>query len=161
MLLAGTGADFAGAADTPGSGGAVATEPAQPARSASAAARKALTVANFGASADNLYMALHEERTIAFDLWPIMLVVEGSTAAIGTYIEKIYDDPEIPREGWNVAHTERSRKLHAERLKGAGDEWRRQGMGVRTEEIAATLIDRARRAGLTCARLSSKTQGAL
>lgn len=106
-------------------------------------------------------MALHEERTIAFDLWPIMLVVEGPTAAIGTYIERLYEDPQIPREAWNVAHTERSRKLYAQRLQAAGSEKRRQGMGVRSEEIATTAMERARSAGLTCARLSNKTQGAL
>jgi hypothetical protein len=106
-------------------------------------------------------MALPDERTIAFDLWPIMLVVEGPTNAIGAYIEGLYEDPQIPRAAWNVAHTEHSRKLYAEGLRSGGDEKKRQGMGVRTEAVALAVMERARQAGLSCARLSSKTQGAI
>ncbi|MBV8490610.1 MAG: hypothetical protein JO199_08775 [Candidatus Eremiobacteraeota bacterium] len=98
---------------------------------------------------------------MAFDLWPIMLVVEGPAEAIGAYLERLYDDGHVPRESWNVAHTHRSRQQYAQTLKSGGSEKQRLGVGVRTEDAALAIIERALAAGLGCARLSTKTQGAL
>ncbi len=106
-------------------------------------------------------MALPDEKTIAFDIWPNMLIVEGPAPTIGALLESLYHDAHIPRDAWNVQHTERSRQTYAASLKAGSPEKRRQGMGVRTDELAVTVLERARALGLACFRLSKKTQGAI
>jgi hypothetical protein len=107
-------------------------------------------------------MPLPDEKTIQFDIWPNMLMIEGTELAVGQLIAALYDDPAIPRESWNVGHTHPSRKTYAEVLiRDAGAEKKRQGMGVRTDEVLLAVEDRARSLGLACFRLSKKTQGAI
>lgn len=90
-----------------------------------------------------------------------MLVVDGPAKSVGQLIASLYNDAAIPRNAWNVSHTERSRKTHALRLAERGEESVRQGVGVRTESLAAVVESRARKLGLGCARLSGKSRGAM
>lgn len=106
-------------------------------------------------------MPLPDEKTISFDIWPNMLMIEGPENLIGELIATLYDDPSVPRDAWNVSHAEKSRQTYARSLRAAGSEKKRQGMGVRTDEVVQAIEERARALGLPCFRLSKKTQGAI
>ncbi len=105
-------------------------------------------------------MPLPDEKTISFDLWPNMLMIEGATRDIGALIEMLYDDPAIPADAWNVQHTMGSRKTYALSLQACADEKSRQGMGIRPDTLVPFVEAQARSLGLACFRLSSKSRGA-
>ena len=105
-------------------------------------------------------MALPDEKTISFDLWPNMLMIEGASRDVGALIEMLYDDPAIPADAWNVQQTMASRKTYALSLQDAGDEKIRQGMGIRPDSLVPFVESQARSLGLQCFRLSTKSRGA-
>jgi hypothetical protein len=105
-------------------------------------------------------MPLPDERTMTFDLWPNMLMIEGAARDIGSLIESLYEDPAVPRDGWNVAHSMGSRKAYAESLKQSGDDRRRQGFGIRPDKLVPIIESRAKSLGLMYFHLSSKSSAA-
>ncbi|HTX59312.1 MAG TPA: hypothetical protein VMH02_06490 [Verrucomicrobiae bacterium] len=106
-------------------------------------------------------MPLPEEKTVSFDLWPHLLVVEGPREKVGLLIAGLYDDEAIPRDAWTAATKERSRRTYADLLQQGGSEKIRQGMGARTDLLAVTIVERAQRIGLTSFRFSGKSKGAI
>jgi hypothetical protein len=106
-------------------------------------------------------MPLPDEKTISFDLWPHLLMIEGPTNTIGLLLAAIYDDPAIPRASWSVSSKEKSRKTHAELLQKSGVEKMRQGIGVRTAEVVTAIQEHARTLALASFRLSGKSQAAI
>ena len=99
-------------------------------------------------------MMTSDEKTLAFSLWPHMLVLEGEAKSIGTLIASLYHDKAIPREMWNASHTETSRKTHAQNLIARGSEQIRQGLGARTNSLLAIVEVRARQLGLRSTRVT-------
>jgi hypothetical protein len=106
-------------------------------------------------------MPLPDEKTISFDLWPHLLMIEGPAKAIGLLLAAVYDDPAIPRDTWSVSSKEKSRRTHAEVLQRGGDEKIRQGIGVRTDAVVAIIQEHARGMTLASFRLSGKSQAAI
>ena len=106
-------------------------------------------------------MPLPDEKTISFDLWPHLLMIEGPTDAIGRLLESLYDDPDIPRDSWSVSTKEKSRKTYAQALQRGGTEKMRQGIGVRTDAVVAIVQERAKELVLASFRLSGKSQAAI
>ena len=106
-------------------------------------------------------MPLPDEKTISFDLWPHLLMIEGPANAIGLLLAAVYDDPTIPRDTWSVSTKEKSRRTHAEVLQRGGSEKMRQGIGVRTDTIVAIIQEHARAMTLASFRLSGKSQAAI
>jgi hypothetical protein len=106
-------------------------------------------------------MPLPDEKTISFDLWPNLLMVEGPTRKIGMLIAGLYDDRDIPRDAWTVPSRERSRRVHADVLQQGGDEKMRQGIGVRTDAVVEIIQQRARALALASFRLSGKSKAAM
>jgi hypothetical protein len=106
-------------------------------------------------------MPLPDEKTITFDLWPHLLMIEGPASAIGILLAAVYDDPTIPRDTWSVSSKEKSRRTHAEVLQRGGNEKIRQGIGVRTDEVVAIIQEHARALTLASFRLSGKSQAAI
>jgi hypothetical protein len=98
-----------------------------------------------------------DERTVSFEAWPILLLLEGPSASIGTLISMMYADVHVPRDSWTLEHTERSRHAYAEKLRRAGSIARRQGLGVRAEATAKIFEARAKALGLACTRFSGMT----
>jgi hypothetical protein len=111
--------------------------------------------------ADTLAMPLPDEKTISFDLWPHLLMIEGPASAVGLLLAAVYDDPAVPRDTWSVSSKEKSRKTHAEVLQKAGDEKMRQGIGVRNDDVVVLIQERAKALGLASFRLSGKSQAAI
>jgi hypothetical protein len=106
-------------------------------------------------------MPLPDDKTISFDLWPHLLMIEGATSKIGALIAAIYDDPSIPNDAWSVSTKEKSRKTFAETLRQAGDVKLRLGMGVRTDALIETIQARAMAMGLNSFPFSGKSQAAI
>jgi|HubBroStandDraft_5_1064220.scaffolds.fasta_scaffold934705_1 hypothetical protein len=106
-------------------------------------------------------MPLPDEKTISFDLWPHLLMIEGPANTIGLLLAAVYDDPAIPRDQWSVSSKEKSRRTHAETLQRGGDEKMRQGIGVRTDAVVAIIQERAKALTLESFRLSGKSQAAI
>jgi hypothetical protein len=106
-------------------------------------------------------MPLPDEKTMAFDLWPNLLLIEGPTNRVGLLLASLYDDASIPRDAWNVSSQEKSRKTYAEALQRGGEEKIRQGMGVRTEEVVRIIQERAKSMQLAAIRFSGKSMGAI
>jgi len=106
-------------------------------------------------------MPTPDEKTISFDLWPHLLMIEGPTNRIGALIESIYDDESVPRDAWSVSTKEKSRKTHALALQNAGDEKMRQGIGVRTEAVVAIIREKAKALDLASFGLSGKSSAAI
>jgi hypothetical protein len=106
-------------------------------------------------------MPLPDEKTISFDLWPHLLMIEGPANAIGLLLAAVYDDPAIPRETWSVSTKEKSRRTYADVLQRGANEKMRQGIGVRTDEVVAIIKEHARALKLESVRLSGKSQAAI
>jgi len=106
-------------------------------------------------------MPLPDEKTISFDLWPHLLMIEGPANAIGLLLAAVYDDPAIPRDTWSISTKEKSRRTHAEVLQRGGNEKMRQGIGVRTDAVVAIIQQRARTMTLASIKLSGKSQAAM
>jgi hypothetical protein len=106
-------------------------------------------------------MPLPDDKTLAFDLWPNLLMIEGPTDKIGMLIAALYDDPEIPRDAWAVSSKEKSRKTYAEVLQQQGDDKLRLGMGVRTDPLVRSIQERAKSFGLSSFRFSGKSTAAM
>jgi hypothetical protein len=104
---------------------------------------------------------LPDEKTISFDLWPHLLMIEGPANAIGVLLAAVYDDPAIPRDAWSVSTKEKSRRTYADVLQRAANEKMRQGIGVRTDEVVAIIQEHARAVKLESFRLSGKSQAAI
>jgi hypothetical protein len=106
-------------------------------------------------------MPTKDEKTLTFDVWPNLLIIEGPTRVIGMLISILYEDKSMPRDGWTVTHNEHSRKTYADVLKRGGEAKKRQGMGVRDAAFVEIVEHRAKALGLSCFRFKSKTKGAI
>jgi hypothetical protein len=98
------------------------------------------------------------ENTIAFDLWPNMIVVEGPAQSIGMLIGMLYDDARVQRDMWAVSHNEASRKDYAAKLKHGGAAPKRQGIGARDKATADFIQARAKALGLSSFLFSKQTK---
>lgn len=94
-------------------------------------------------------MAGRDEPTMAFSIWPNLLMVEGPAQIIGLLLTMLYDDPKIPRDGWVVDHGGTSRREYAATLKRAGTEVRRQGIAIKDQQTVELLLRRVQSLGLT------------
>jgi hypothetical protein len=106
-------------------------------------------------------MPLPDEKTVAFDLWPNLLMIEGPANKIGVLIASLYDDPAIPRDQWTVSSKEKSRRIYADVLQRGSEEKMRQGMGVRTDALVEIVQARVKSLALVSFRLSGKSQAAI
>jgi len=102
---------------------------------------------------------MDEERTVTFDVWPDMLMIEGTSLAIGMLIAMLYDDPAVPNDAWAISRADGSRKTYAAELKRAGTLKKRQGIGVRNPGLVPIIAQRAKALGLSCFPFSKKTSG--
>jgi hypothetical protein len=101
-------------------------------------------------------MPLPDEKTITFNLWPNVLMVEGPAKLIATLILTLYEDPRVPKDAWNVAHTEKSRKTYAESLKHSDVTKMRKGIGIGPDHLVPIVEGRARSLGLTSFRMEKR-----
>ena len=90
------------------------------------------------------------EPTIGFEVWPVLLTLEGPTALVGVVLTLIYNDPRIDRDHWHCQHDFPSRMDFAASLRHGGKVPRRLGLGAKTAEIATYIQGRAEACGLKC-----------
>lgn len=102
-------------------------------------------------------MPLPDEKTIAVNLWPNMLMIEGPAKNIASLILQLYDDPAVPNDQWNIAHNDASRKTYAQALLDSTIHSMRKGMGVGRDDLVPIVEARARSLGLSIARLSQRS----
>ena len=101
-------------------------------------------------------MPLPEEKTISFNLWPNVLMVEGRAKDIGALIAMLYEDPRIPRDAWNIAHTDKSRKTYADTLKQSEVSKMRKGFGIGPDHLVPIVEGRAKSLGLAYFRMAKR-----
>ena len=101
-------------------------------------------------------MALEDEKTISFNLWPNVLMLEGPARDIGALIVALYGDERIPRDTWNVAHNERSRKTYAESLKKSDVTKMRKALGIGPDHLVPIVEGRAKSLGLSTFRMAKR-----
>lgn len=101
-------------------------------------------------------MPLPDEKTITFNLWPNVIMVEGRAKDIGALIAALYEDPLVPRDAWNVAHNDRSRKTYAESLRQSEVKMRK-GFGIGPDHLVPVVEGRAQALGLASFRMAKRT----
>ena len=84
--------------------------------------------------------------TMEFEIWPIMVLIEGPAQFIGQLLLETYDNTKVDRGRWTVDHTMKSRRDYALHLQRGGMERRRQGIALR-DELMLRLVQ------LNCVRL--------
>jgi hypothetical protein len=89
------------------------------------------------------------ERTVSFALWPHVVTLEGPAETLAAFVELLYDDARIPREGWSLATASGlGRRAMAERLRFHGKRVRRIGVAALTLPVCEQIVRRAQRAGV-------------
>jgi hypothetical protein len=71
--------------------------------------------------------------TMEFEVWPIMVLLEGPAQLIGQLLVELYDNSKIDRTRWTVDHKMNSRRSYGLHLQKSGMTRRRQGIGLRDE----------------------------
>lgn len=88
--------------------------------------------------------------TMAYEIWPYMVLIEGPAGSIGRLLNDLYDDRTIDRARWTVDHTMRSRKTYAQHLERSGSASRRQGVGVKDTSVLHWIQQRCAALRLDC-----------
>ncbi len=103
-----------------------------------------------GKAVDNQGMESLERNTMAFEIWPYMVLIEGPATVIGRLLQNLYEDPGIERGRWTVDHTMRSRLTYAQHLQRGGIAKRRQGIGVKDTTVLEWVQKRCATYALEC-----------
>ncbi len=104
-------------------------------------------------------MKERSEPTVGFEVWPVLLTLEGPTSVIGIVLGALYNDKETPRTEWHCDHKFASRAEFARHLIGAGKEIRRLGVGAKSQEIAEKIRAKAEASGVKCVIFRGTTTG--
>jgi hypothetical protein len=91
------------------------------------------------------------EPTVGFNVWPVLLTLEGPTSMIGIVLSAVYGDKKIPHADWHCEHKFASRAEFATHLIGGGREVRRLGVGAMTPGVAEQIRAKAEASGVKCA----------
>jgi hypothetical protein len=99
------------------------------------------------------------ESTIRFTLWPYLVLLQGTSSSVGSLLDQLYEDPDVPRDEWSVHHPYSSRKVFADEIRKEGAAHRRLGIGARSKSAVDAIKHKAKSVGVECTVMSTATTG--
>lgn len=89
--------------------------------------------------ADNLVCMKPDEPTVAFGVSKFLMSIEGPSNTLGLLVSRLYGDGELSRKEWSVSHTAANRPEFVKQLLAAGQQRRRIGIAVHTQQAVVRI----------------------